>query len=228
MLTPSDRPVSAAGSGTASVSPGQAVFVFTARRPGQTTLSFEANVIVGAVAGPADDELVIALGRTVPAKKAEIPVTVIPCKVKVKTIAIFTAQTATLVATMDGEMKSEGDGPFMGSATVNWSRGYTIGARDCSGTIDVASSSTDLRGNVDGNGQLAVELTYLPAVLTHNIMCGGAKTITALVTPDPLILTVPFTGQASTQAQNLREPTFYSMRGSASIVVVPEECAASC
>jgi hypothetical protein len=200
-----------------TIYPGAADFVFTAENFGETTVVFEATVVTPGWFGTNWQG-----GSS--AVSASVDVQVIPCRFKVNIVSTFAAQSVKLVATMDGVMKVVSAGQFTGSATVNWARAYTVGGRDCSGLIDIASSQANLTGKLDGNGRLAVEVTYLPAALTHSITCGGSRTIQAVVIPDPLKLTVPATGELSTQSQGLSEPTYYAMRGSASIVVVPEKC----
>ena len=197
--------------------PGSAVpFVFTADKPGKVTLKFTASIKNSWIGA---NEEVIGSGV-----KVEKEVTVkVGCKVKVGTVSQFSAQGAKLVATMDGEMKSDEQGNFTGSATVNWVGGLTVGYRDCSGVIDVASSQADLTGNQDDSDRLAAEVTYLPAALTHTFDCGASQTIQTQVIPDPLVYSGPSFGGVSTQSQDLYEPTYYAMHGSAVIVVVPEE-----
>jgi hypothetical protein len=200
-----------------TIYPGAADFVFTAEQEGQTAIVFDATIVTPGWFGTNWQ------GGS-KAVSASVDVQVIPCRFKVNIVSTFAAQSVKLVATMDGVLKVVSAGQFTGSATVNWARAYTLGARDCSGLIDIASSQANLTGKLDGNGRLAVEVTYLPAALTHSITCGGSRTIHAVVIPDPLKLTVPATGGLSTQSQGLSEPTYYAMRGSASIVVVPEKC----
>jgi len=198
--------------------PGTSVpFVFTADKPGKVTLRFTADIKNSWIGA---NEQVIGSGMRV---QKEITFTVTPCKYKVKTITKFSAQGVIIVSTMDGEMKSDEQGNFTGSATVNWISGVTVGYKACSGVIDVASSQANLTGHQDDSDRLMAEVTYLPAVLTHTFDCGGNETKQAEVTPDPLALSVPSSGGVSTQSQDLYEPTYYAMHGSVDIVVIPED-----
>ena len=195
---------------------GQADFVFTAKKPGTTTLTFTANV-PGAWTGSAE---ALALGKSYPANKAEIKVRVIPCKFKVKTASNFSAQGVNLAAIMDGEMKADEQGNFTGSATVNWIGGFASFGTCGAAYYDVASSQADLTGRHDDEGgQLAVEVNYLGAVLTMS----GCASASGTVVPDPLALNIPSSGGVSTQSQDLHEPNYFSFYGSAVIVVTPVE-----
>lgn len=184
-------------------------FLFTAEKPGKTTLTFNSDVDMG--------------GTLVKAKKAEIQVEVRNCKYKIKTNSRFSAQGITIMSTMDGEMKANEQGNFTGSATVNWV-GSPSASGNCRGTIDIASSQADLTGSQDDSGQLAAEVTYLPAALTHAFCCKGiCANDSALVTPDAVAMSVPSSGGVFSQSHNLYEPNFYSMYGSVDIVVIPVE-----
>ncbi len=188
-------------------------FLFTAKKPGTTTLKFTAlvkNIWIGA-----NEEVI---GSSV---KIEKPVTVKVrnCKYKVETVSQFSAQGVKLASTMEGEMESDEQGNFTGSATVNWVGGVaSIG--DCSAAYyDVASSQADLTGNQDDSGQLAAEVNYLGAVITMS----GCASASGTMIPDPLTLSVPSSGGVSTQSQNLHEPNYFSFYGSVVIVVIPVE-----
>ena len=150
-------------------------------------------------------------------------VRVIPCKFNVSIVSKFSAQSVRFVAYLQGNLTSDADGHFTGSVPVTWIRAYSIGARDCTGLIEITDSEAKMTGHLNDDGALEVEVTYLPASLTHKGTCGVSKTTQAMVTPATLSLVVPASGEASTQSQQLNEPTYYTMPGSASIVVMPEQ-----
>ncbi len=198
---------------------GSAVFTFQANGYGETTLTFKAEIRYYAYA--LTRWLVGA--DAVTAESLPIVVKVIPCMFEIKTISNFSAQGVQLGAIMDGEMKADEQGNFTGSGTVSWIGGATA-AGDCRGTIDIASSQADLTGSLDDSENLAAEVNYLPAGLTHNFCCKGiCATDTASVTPNALSLSVPSSGGVSRQSQDLHEPNYYSMHGSVDIVVIPVE-----
>lgn len=181
-----------------------AKFKFKANKPGKTTLYFE---------GLVGKEYV----------SLNLDVKVLPCNFKARTSSTFSAQGITLLSAMEGEMKMDEEGNFTGSGTVNWV-GAPSASGNCSGTIDIESSQADLTGSLDENGELAAEVTYLPAALTHNFCCQGiCATDTALVTPQAIAMSVPPSGGVSRQSQDLYEPNYYSMHGSVDIIVIPAE-----
>ena len=115
-------------------------------------------------------------------------------------------------------MKRDADGRFTGTATVTWIGGVNVGARDCSGVVDVASSQAELTG-VQDDDQLIVDVVYLAAALTNTINCVGSHTIQTEVTPDPVTVSVPDSGGGKRQTQDLYEPTYYALHGFVVVVV---------
>ncbi len=185
-----------------------AKFKFKANKPGKTTLHFDGFVGKQSVT-------------------TEVNVTVIPCSFKIKTLGDYNALDINLAAIMDGEMKSDEQGNITGSGTVNWV-GDDVSSGDCSSVIDIASSKAELTGSLDESGQLIVNMTYLPAVLTNIGKCENAEASLALndqalVTPDPVRISISSSGGVSTQSQDLYEPNYYAMHGSIDIIVIPVE-----
>jgi hypothetical protein len=185
-------------------------FKFKANKPGKTTLYFQGFI-----------------GETHQFISNEVKVTVLPCHFQIKTLGDYNALDVNLAALMDREMKSDEQGNITGSGTVNWV-GDTLSSGDCSSAIDVASSKAELTGSLDESGQLIVNVTYLPAVLTNVGKCENAQASLplndqALVTPDPVHISIATSGGVSTRPQDLYEPNYYAMHGSVDIVVIPVE-----
>ena len=116
-LTPTDLPVTVDSGGA---TPGQVMFVFTAKRRGATNLIFESNGVMGAGGGAADAELA-SLGTKVPAKRAVIPVKVIPCNYKVTSVSRYSAASSDAEGVGDeADVVADAQGNLKGSSTVNW------------------------------------------------------------------------------------------------------------
>ena len=195
--------------------PGSANFVFHAENPGTTSISFQGRVNPSWGASILERLINPPSGWT--SVFDSVDVTVQDCSYKVSTISHFSAQGVPLVATMDGKMKSDGDGHYTGSATVNWVGAIAV-AGDCSSVITVYSSKVELFGELDDDW-LIVDVTYLPAVLTNIGGCPGGVNDKALLNLDPVTVSVPASGGAKRPNQEIHEPTFYSMSGFVVITV---------
>ncbi len=226
-LTPESLPVEV-DSGASS--PGQVMFVFTATHRGTTTLIFESNGVIGAgaaVPGAPPDSVLTSLGQKVPAKKAEIPVTVSgPCKFKVTTISRSSAGPYNAEGTGDeAEMVADAQGNFKGSTTVNWE---IVNTSSCVySLLSLTPSQVDWSGTIDSD-QLVLTGTFQPTTTSYSFTCPGIPGSDSgrhTNSIEPLTISVALTGGASTQAQMVSNAA-----GSAVIVVIPEECSgtASC
>jgi hypothetical protein len=226
-LTPESLPVEV-DSGASS--PGQVMFVFTATHRGTTTLIFESNGVIGAgadVPGAPPDSMLTSLGQKVPAKKAEIPVTVSgPCKFKVTTITRVSAATSNAEGTGDeAEVVADAQGNFKGSTTVNWE---IVNTSSCVySLLSLTPSQVDWSGTIDSD-QLVLTGTFQPTTTSFSFTCPGIPVGDSgqHTNPiEPLTIRVALTGGGSTQAQMVSNAA-----GSAVIVVIPEECngTASC
>ncbi|HEX7540992.1 MAG TPA: hypothetical protein VF352_02580 [Anaerolineales bacterium] len=146
--------------------PHTAYFTFKAKKAGITTLYFE---------GLAHGEYV----------SFNVPVKVINCKYKVKIVSKWSTGM-TIVATMNGELKSDEQGYFTGSATVNW-----VTSKLCGIVSPIAPSTADLTGTINASGQLVVKITFGPMSSSGGGNCGGAGvTTTNSGNLDPLTVTV--------------------------------------
>jgi hypothetical protein len=225
-LTPESLPVEV-DSGASS--PGQVMFVFTAKQRGTTTLIFESNGVIGAgadVTGAPPDSMLTSLGQKVPAKKAEIPVKVIPCKFKVTTISRWIGPVYNTIATSDeAEVVADAQGNFTGSATVNYATPITDSS--CSFSASDTPGQVDWSGTIDSD-QLVLSGTFQPSMTSFSASCPpapGTFSKQQQWTADPLPFRVALSGGGFTQAQGAP-----GVSGSAVIVVIPEECSgtASC
>jgi hypothetical protein len=206
---------------------GNADFLFTAKKAGKTILTFNADV-EGRWTGSVKLTL---LGRTIPAKKAEIPVTVRNCKFKVTTIGQWhvpgPASISVVAISDDAEVRSaDAQGPFTGSTTVNWT--VTSGqVGDCLPQSVTASSQVDWTGNMDDNNLLVLDANYQTAGISLPVFCVGSDggvaegSTPVQLTPDPLQVSVLSDGAVFEQPQVLQGPE--AMPGYATIIVVPEE-----
>ena len=219
-LTPVDLPVEV-DSGASS--PGQVTFVFTAKRRGTATLTFESNGVTGGGEDVPDSDLA-TLGTKVPAKKAEISVTVIPCNFKVKTISRFIGAVNDTVANSDAKVVANEQGSATGSATVSYATPIT--EFTCSFAASDTPSQVDWTGTIDID-QLVLTGTFQPSMTSFSATCpapapGYSKQVAW--TMDPLTIQVALSDGASTikKAQGST-----GISGSVVIIVIPEECSGS-
>jgi hypothetical protein len=177
-------------------------FKFKAKKAGTTTLYFEGLV-----------------GKEYVSDKVEVKV--LPCNFKVKGASLWNNGPISLVALLDGEIKSDDEGNFTGTTTVNWDAIFTIpdGNTACGGSRDVSAtdSQADLTGSVSDSGQVTVNITYQPTTFSISGSCSlGGGSGEETMAPTPLAITIASSGGVSTQAQALTGIT-----GSAAIVIVP-------
>jgi hypothetical protein len=184
-------------------------FRFKANKPGSTTLYFQ---------GLVGEEYV----------SFNLDVQVVPCNYKVKGASVWNNGPISLVALLDGEMKSDEQGNLTGTTTVDWDAAFTIpdGNAGCGGSraVSATDSQANLTGDVSEDGQVAVTITYLPTTFAIRGSCSlGGGSGEETIAPAPLALNVAASGGVSTQSQALS-----GIPGSATIVVVPvdEEAAA--
>lgn len=176
--------------------PHTAYFTFKAKKAGRTILYFE---------GMVHGEYV----------SFNVPVKVINCKYKVKLVSKWSAGMIS-VATMDGEIESDEQGYFTGSATVNW-----VTSKICGIVSPIAPSKADLTGTTNASGQLVVQITFGPASSSGGGPCDGISVTTSnFLTPDPLTITVAASGGTFRKVQLVTAKNG-SFPGSATITVIP-------
>ena len=202
-----------------AIYPGAADFVFHAKSPGETTITFVGTVGTGWFG--------TSWGGSSEALIADVNVRVVPCKFKVKAIQqaiIAGGGNFNIVAMIDeAEMKSDEQGHFTGTTPVNWV-GAASNVGICSVSINVAATTqADLTGDMDESGQLTGNLSIeAPDTMVTATCVGVSNTSPMSLSADPLIFSVPSSGGVVTVAQGFVFETA-NMPGSAVIVVIPVE-----
>jgi hypothetical protein len=220
-LTP---PESSGSYGLADLTPGDADFVFTAKKAGTTILKFDGEVGSYWVGTGATETLPNSYRVHV-----EVPVKVIPCKYKVSTVQQSVIEGPagfkfSPLAMIDGaEMTEDQQVHFTGTAPVNWVGG-TSNTLPCNLSVKFApTTQASLAGDINDSGQLVANLTFPAPEASLTMACFGASnTVPYVLSADPLRFSVPFTGGAVTLSQGFLSATGM-VPGSAVIVVIPEE-----
>ena len=211
----------------ASLGVGQADFLFTAKKPGRTTLTFTADV-PGTWTGATEAAV---SGRSYRAKKAEIQVRVVRCKFKVTTIGEWRvpgpANLHIAATSGDAEVKAEeAQSAFSGSTTVNWVASIAD-IIDCKSILTIGSSQVSWTGTMNDADQLTLNGTYQPAAGSQSTICigqdGGVATGNPQyqLTADPLQISIASSGGVVRQSQVLQGPE--ATPGFVTIIVIPQE-----
>lgn len=140
---------------------------------------------------------------------ATVPVKVVPCKFKVKTLLNFNPGIYNIDIISDNAvMIADEAGIFTGNSTMHWA--YSNFSIPCS--VSAADSSVDLTGHLDGDGaQFNGTMTFQPTTVSG---CSGS----AQGIINPLNFSVASSGGVS-----ISTATAPPLSGLAHIVVVPEE-----
>lgn len=181
-------------------------FSFTAKKPGKTNLYFE---------GLVDKKF------TSTYVSFTVPVKVIPCKFKVKTVLQFPVPDLYNITVISDEavMTADEAGAFTGSATMSWV--YSEVFQDCDFSISATDSQVDLTGQLDDNGgQFVATETFQPTTVTDTACCPvvGCVSYSAQGSLYPLTFKVASSGGVAIQTV-----TGEGVSGLAHIVVIPEE-----
>lgn len=198
--------------------PGTATFTFVAAKSGTTKIAFDAYVNESWwgewIFGPFERYHI----------ETKLTLKVSPCLVSVDALMEWHVPgpaNIMIVATVDrAEMRADDQGHFTGSGTVDWiASAGPVG--DCSGTLDIGSSQADLTGDMDGNGQIAMQMNFQPAAAEFNADCGPAGgERQEIATPDALAFSIPDSGGVIQQPQGLGGP---GVTGTTTIIVTPQE-----
>jgi hypothetical protein len=180
-----------------------AKFKFKATKPGKTNLYFE-----GAMKGQ-----YVSL---------DLPVEVVQCSYKVRTILRFNVQIYTITVTSNEVlMTSDKDGNYRGSNddTMQWVYSKPVGL-DCTLFISATNSKVNLTGALDREGKyFAGNVTFDPTMVSVTGTCPHASgSASQPGSVSPLTFKVPSSGGVSK-----RPATATGISGRATIVVVQEK-----
>jgi hypothetical protein len=202
----------------ASDYPGAAEFVFYADNAGETTITFEATIVTPGWFGA-------NWGAGTKTVTGFVNVRVIPCKFKVEVTSNWNNNVrGKYIATMDELMiTADSNGQYDGSAKVNWIGTFMMDT--CPKEYAIPSGQANLTGEFNDNGQLTVDLTFLPAPVTFNGECGNLSgTDNFEVSQDPIQINVPSSGGAFAMSQLLTGSGEMGIfDGIVAIVVTPVE-----
>ncbi len=195
--------------------PGQTPILFTAGKPGVTTLKFTVSINNSWIG---TNEKVTGSSSIL---TKEVRVKVIPCKFKVVTTSQWSANYPNyankLVANLKGEMEVSANGQYAGTASVTWSMAsFSWG---CSHHDTISPGQAQLTGNLSDDGSLWVTVTYDLVAIT-DVSCGASGSWQ--IQGPPIEIAVPASGGTLTQPQTFQVAAL-AFSGSAVIVVIPEE-----
>ena len=191
-----------------------ASFFFKGKKPGTTTLNFEA---------------LIDHNFTNTYVSFSVPVKVIPCKFKVVTTSNMAACypggcIKFLGVIIDGMIKADENGYFTGEAPVVWIS--TSAVPNCGAVNSLGIGKVKMRGNLNDSSQLIVDLKYAPVSFSDVVTCpmgSGAGNLT--ITASALNVTVPTsTGGVVSKPQQMQGGPG-SAGGSALVYVIPMDAA---
>jgi hypothetical protein len=188
-----------------------ASFFFTAKKPGNTTLYFEAMIDIK------DRSTYISF---------TVPVTVIPCKFKV----IATSNMSTCYPSgcikfrgviLEGRVTADENGYYTGTAPVVWISSSVV--PNCGAVNTLGISSVQMRGNLNESGQLILELDYKPVQFSDVVKCSfGSGGGNEAIKVSALKVTVP--PKSNLVAVNLPQQLSGGpggVSGSADVYVIP-------
>lgn len=184
-------------------------FVFKAGKPGKTTLTFGAQLRVGA--------------GSVVAKPFPVTVTVDYCHYKVTVISwsfvsLSAGDTIGLLSIIDeADMSADKEGVYRGAAKATWTPNIYIG--NCPHSDTIATSDATLVGRKNDEGTFVVNVTYDRATLTE-VHCGPNGGSVNSVDPNPISVTLPSTGGAASVSQGVKAGPM-EIPGTAKVFVTP-------
>lgn len=213
--------------GGAALSTFQTVeFLFKAKKAGTTTLRFTGKVDWHWLPGATDAAVQASPdGYRVPLETV-VTVKVKACRVKASAVHRWSGPGALLIGTMEETyLTANEDGHYTGAGTLNWVASTVV--PECVSTDTFAPSPVELSGDMDDSGQIAVTLTYEPAVDSATIRCEAPgrgiyedRSWTVLASPDPLNVQVSSFGGVTQPAQVLVGEQS-SSTGTAVVIVLP-------
>ena len=193
---------------TSGESPGVAPFVFHAKNPGRTTISFEAKI-------PTQWSFGIPFRRDI--VTAKLDVTVEQCQYKVTVISTFRAGMTSVGRMEEAVFKLDEDGQFEGGAIVSWVTSILCGINSPISTSEAVIAAKTVGDDIE------VTVTFLPSSSIGGGSCGSISVTTSNSTDptlSPLTITVPSWGGSATKPQTVTAKNG-SFTGSALIIVTP-------
>ena len=155
----------------------------------------------------------------------DLRVRVIPCNLQVITVTrwfqrLTGGSVKALAIVHDGRMTGSTDGYYSGEAGVTWI--ITASIPGCGYSNNLVFSRVNMRGRLDADDQIHVDLTFPSLAGSEAIPCavgtgGGAVFVTA----HPLNVTVPVYGGVQTPTQGLDGPAGL-VQGQANVYVIPQ------
>ena len=193
--------------GWAGGRPGVAPFVFHAKTPGRTTITFEAKI-------PTQWYFGMVYRQDIVTDTVEL--TVVECQYKVTVISTFRAGMTSVGEMDERKITLDKDGRFEGGAHVFWTTSALCGINS-----PISMSVADVAAKLVG-ADLKVDVTFQPSSSIGGGTCGVSVTTANTIerTLSPLTITVPSWGGAATIPQTVKAKNG-SFTGSALIIVEP-------
>lgn len=187
--------------GTDSSEPPSALFLFHAKKPGTTTVTFTARLHAAAETDG---------WRDVPDDATKgVQVTVVDCKYLVSVTSGWTVDgdaNIRIAGFIDSsELTADANGDYRQLATVSWyAASGSVG--DCSSTITAPDTDAGIFIKMDQDGNLTVDIIYDPVTFSVVVDCGGAGgTTPQVMQASPLHLQLPNRGGHDTIEQALSD-----------------------
>ena len=187
------------------IRPALVAFTFKAKKAGETTVTFDADIL--------------EFGRHFQAQPAAVVVTVENCPYDIKTTSHFKIKGEDYTAEMDWtELKAKANGDYVGQGEVTWFAHWQVvppglGAGiTCVTTLTAPPSLANLTGKVNDKGQLVVNIAFDPVKNpSWHVVCSGSGGAAPpidrrefMLAPAPLTIVVPAsTGGSATQPHAL-------------------------
>ncbi|MBZ0315484.1 MAG: hypothetical protein K8L91_03630 [Anaerolineae bacterium] len=169
--------------------------------PGRTSIDYAGVVTISGQP--------LAVPSTYPVADS-LHVRVVPCNLKVVTIARFTQRliggtVKGIVIIYDGHLRGDQEGYYVGEADVVYLINAAIPGCGYANTLKLGKVT--MRGRLDNDEVIHVDLTFDTATGSEIIPCevgtGGGD---VFITPGPLKITVPNVGGSVTLQQPIRNP----------------------
>ena len=199
-LSPSTAVISASND-----PPDSARFTFVAKKAGQVSLDFDAQVNTswfGPFSSPESGTV-----------KQSVNIKVVQCKYKVMTVWKHNDVIYHTTGSSDQVLMTRDEsGSFTGSGTMHWVYAYV--GKTCKMQASASPSPVKLKGTLDDDGgQFTVAVTFGASTIPSSVSCPGASAgATRTGTLDPLTISVASSGGTFTKSL---------AGGTATIVVVP-------
>ncbi len=178
-----------------------ATYQFKAIAPGRTSIDYAGVVTISGQP--------LAVPSSIPVQDS-LHVRVVPCNLKVVTIARFTQRliggtVKGIVIIYDGHLRGDQEGYYAGEADAVYLVNAAIPSCGYSNTLKIGKVT--MRGRLDNDEAIQVDLTFDTVTGSEIIPCslgnGGGD---VFITPGPLRLSVPNIGGSVTLQQPVRNP----------------------